>query len=143
MAEPDDTLVLVVEPDARTRAALGALIEATPGLRVAAATGSPVDAVAVSRSTGATVAVVDIDADPHDVGSLTTLAEHLAVVAVGDTTPGTARFLAAGAAAVCDKHGDPDALISAIGAAAGERHERTRTPTETDPGPWSPEPDTP
>lgn len=124
MAQPTSEIqrVLVVDADARVRAALAALIDSTPGLQVAA-TGSTAGAGAIARSTGATVAVVDVDAlvPEDDLASIRQLAEHLPVVAVCYATTGGMRAVAAGATAFCDKNGGPDALIAAVAAAAPDR----------------------
>lgn len=111
--------VLVVDVDARVRAAVAALIDATPGLQVAATLGSTADAVAIGRLVGATIAVVDVDTGnaSHDL-RVRELAEHLAVIAVGSDAKGRRKALEAGAIAVCDKNGDPDALTAAVEAAA-------------------------
>ena len=111
--------VLVVDVDARVRAAVAALIDATPGLQVAATLGSTADAVAIGRLVGATIAVVDVDTGnaSQDL-RVRELAEHLAVIAVCSDADGRRKALEAGAIAVCDKNGDPDALTAAVEAAA-------------------------
>lgn len=124
MAQPTSDIqrVLVVDADARVRAALAALIDATPGLQVAA-TASIQGAGAIARSADATVAVVDVDAlaPEDDLVVIRQLAEHLPVVAVCYGTAGGIRAVAAGATAFCDKNGGPDALITAVSAAAAHR----------------------
>ena len=124
MAQPVHRHVLVIGDDTRVRAALAALIDATPGLQVAATIGSTADALAIGRYVGATVAVVDVDAGQteHDFATIRQLAEHLTVIAIGNATAGAIRALQAGATAVCDKNGDPDALTAAVEAAARGRH---------------------
>ena len=123
MAQPVNKHVLVVDDDTRVRAAIAALIDATPGLQVAATIGSTADALAIGRYVGATVAVVDIDAGQtdDDFASIRELAEHLTVIAIGTATASAIRALQAGATAVCDKNGDPDALTAAVEAAARGR----------------------
>lgn len=126
MAQPsqDRERVLVVDADARVRTGLAALIDATPGLHVVAATGSTADAQATACTVGATVAVVDVDAGlpENDYALIAQLAAHLPVIAICYTALSGARALAAGATALCDKSGDPDALTAAVAAAA--RHRR-------------------
>jgi len=121
MAQPRSDIhrVLVVDHDARVRAALAALIDATPGLEVAAVTGSTADAIAVARSMVASVVVIDVDAHPGDAfTTIHELAEHLPVVAVSNATSGSGGALIAGAMALCDKNGDADSLTAAVAAAA-------------------------
>ncbi|HEY9494956.1 MAG TPA: hypothetical protein VIR15_08900 [Intrasporangium sp.] len=119
MPQPVTEQVLVIDADARVRAALVALIDATPGLQVAAAIGSTADAVAIGRGVGATVVVVDVDGGgaDGDVVAIRELAEHLTVIAVSNDTAGAIRAYEAGAVAVCDKNGDPDVLTAAAKAA--------------------------
>ena len=71
MPQPVTEQVLVIDADARVRAALVALIDATPGLQVAAAIGSTADAVAIGRGVGATVVVVgDVGVAPPRASSV-------------------------------------------------------------------------
>jgi DNA-binding NarL/FixJ family response regulator len=120
MAQRVNERVLIVDADARVRAALRALIDTTPGLQVAATAVSPADASVLGRLLGATVAVVDVEADQADavLATIQELAEKLPVLAVCTATAVGLRALQAGASAVFDKHGDPDALIAAVVAAA-------------------------
>ena len=134
--------VLVVVDAARVRAALTALIDATPGLQVAAATGPTADVGDIARAAGATIAVVDVDTGQADVdlAALRELAPHLAVIAVGSGADGR-RALEAGAIALCDKNGDPDALTAAVTAAALGRPASARTSEDVgagDPAPHLP-----
>jgi len=112
--------VLVVDRDARVRAALAALIDATPGLEVAAATGSVAEAALLAQATGAAVAVVDIEASrpDDDLAAIHELAGRLPVVAVCAANSAGARAVTAGATAFCDKDGDADCLTAAVAAAA-------------------------
>lgn len=112
--------VLVVDRDTRVRAALAALIDATPGLEVAAATGSVADVGRIARAAAATVAVVDVEAARPDDGLaiVSALAHHLPVVAVCAASSAGARAVTAGASAFCDKDGDADCLMAAVAAAA-------------------------
>lgn len=118
--------VLVVDADARVRAALAALIDATPGLHVVAATGSTADAGTIACTSRATVAVVDVDAGQpdDDYAVIGQLAGRLPVVAICHAAFSGARALGAGATALCDKSGDPDALTAAVAAAARHRSSR-------------------
>lgn len=128
-ATSDPQRVLVVDGDGRVRAALAALIDATPGLRVAATTASTGGADVVARSAGATVAIVDVDTGrlEDELATIHALAEHLPVVAVGNAGSNGVRAMAAGATAFCDKDGDPDSLTAAVAAAAGPATTRRRT----------------
>ncbi|GAB3055384.1 hypothetical protein GCM10027053_15270 [Intrasporangium mesophilum] len=134
MSQPVNERVLVVDHDTRVRAALAALIDATPGLQVAATTRSTDDAVAVGRLVGATIAIVDVDTGrtADNLAVVRELAQHLAVIAVGNGAHGRRRALDAGAIAVCDKNGDSDALTAAVVAAA--RHRPPRAGTTEDVG---------
>lgn len=129
MSQPVTQRVLVVGDDARVRAALAALIDATPGLLVAATIGSTADALAIGRFVGATLAVVDLDAGQadDDFATIRELAELLPVIAVGHATAGCIRAMEAGATAVCDKNGNPDVLTATVEAAARCRPARART----------------
>jgi DNA-binding NarL/FixJ family response regulator len=120
--------VLVVDRDARVRAALAALIDATPGLEVAAATGSLADVGRIARMVAATVAVVDVDAarPDDDLAIINDLARCLPVVAVCAASSAGGRAVAAGASAFCDKDGDADCLMAAVVAAA----QRPRRPAD-------------
>ena len=130
MSQPVTERVLVIGSDARVRAALAALITATPGRHVADAIGTTADPVAIGRSLGATVVIVDVDGEAADgdAEAIRELAEHLTVIAVGNAAAGRARALQAGAIAVCDKIDDPDALTEAV-KAAGRRHLAHHKPT--------------
>lgn len=123
MTPPANERVLVVDDDTRVRAALAALIDATPGLQVAATTASTADVVAIGRRVRATVAVVDVDSGQLAGGfsAIRGLAEHVTVVAVGDATAAGNRARDAGAIAVCDKNGNLDALTAAVQTAARTR----------------------
>lgn len=142
MAQPVNERVLVVDGDARVRAALAALIDTTPGLQVAATTGSAAAAGALGRLVGATVAVVDVDADQtnDNLATIHELAEQLPVIAVCDATAGGIRALEAGATAVCDKNGDPDALTAAVVAAARCPRRRARATATSAPATPAPTP---
>jgi DNA-binding NarL/FixJ family response regulator len=133
-SSPERERVLVVDADARVRTALAALIDTTPGLHVVAAIGSTTDARAIACSIHATVAVVDVDTGQpeDDFAVIGQLAAHIPVVAICHAALSGARALAAGATALCDKSGDPDALTAAVRAAARHRsapdasgHQRT------------------
>jgi DNA-binding NarL/FixJ family response regulator len=127
--------VLVIDADARVRAALAALIDGTPGLRVVATTGSTADAGSIACSTRATVVVVDLDAGQRDddFAVIGQLAGQLPVVAICYAGSSDARAVAAGATALCDKSGDPDALTAAVTAVA--RHRSMPEPTGTEAAP--------
>jgi DNA-binding NarL/FixJ family response regulator len=147
MAQPVNEQVLIVDDDARVRAALAALIDATPGLQVAAAIGSTADAVAIGRFVGANVAIIDVHAGQtdDDFATIRELAEHLTVIAVGNAMAGGIRALEAGAIAVCDQNGDSDALTATVEAAARCRPARARTTDEVragEPAPLFPKPRT-
>jgi DNA-binding NarL/FixJ family response regulator len=130
---PDPERVLVVNADARVRAALAALIDATPGLCVAATTSSIGDAGRLASAFRASVAVVDADAgEPDDLAVMGQLATHLPVVATCDVASNGGRALAAGAMATCDKNGDPDDLLAAVAAAARQRRPRGRPMLDRD-----------
>lgn len=127
--------VLVIDADTRVRAALAALIEATPGLRVVATTGSTADAGSIACSTRATVVVVDVDAGHRDddFAVIRQFASQLPVVAICYAGSSGAGAVAAGATALCDKSGDPDALTAAVTAAARQRSTPEPTGTEAAP----------
>jgi DNA-binding NarL/FixJ family response regulator len=115
-----DARVIVLGADARVRAALGALIDATPGLRVVASVAAVGDGLPVVASGEADVAVVDItDRCPErDLLAIRTLAAALTVVAVAASGYHAGPARAAGAAAFCDKDGNADALTEALRAVA-------------------------
>ena len=111
--------VLVVDRDPRVRAALTALIDATPGLEVAAAT-SLTELPCVLGTPAADVAVVDVTAGhpEDDLAAIRDLSARLPVVAVSAAGTDGVHAIAAGAMACCDKDGDADCLIAALTAVA-------------------------
>lgn len=137
-ASPDDshvmasdtrrTRVIAVGGDARVRAALAALIDATLGLRSIDVATAATDGAFMAAAADADVAVVDIDeADPErDLRALSELATHLPVIAVSASSSHALRAFEAGAAAFCDKDGDTDALTAAVRAAATDPDRSSR-----------------
>jgi DNA-binding NarL/FixJ family response regulator len=121
--------VLVVEPDARVRTALTALIDATPGLRVVGECTCPAEAEDVRRRTSPTVAVVGMCSCDGALQAFTELTVHLPVVAVSPCRCEADRALAAGAIEFCDQDGDADrlsvTLLAVADAAASDARGRT------------------
>ena len=114
--------VLVVDDDARVRAALTGLLDQVTGLAVLALdAGQTARFAALSGRRLADVAVVDVPRDDpaHLVRQLSPL---VPVVAVGLSGASRRAALDAGARAFLEKDGAVGPLVAAIRAAAGPRH---------------------
>lgn len=119
-AAPDAVPVLVVDDDARVRAALTALVESSHELRLVAASGSAADAlVHCGTADGGRPAVALVDVLLPDEGTGTRLLGQLAalgVVPVAISARGGLRdaALRAGAVAFLEKGTAPDDVVAAL-----------------------------
>ncbi len=109
--------VLVVDNDARVRAALCALIGSSPGLSVAGEASSRSGAFEANQALGPNVVVLDILLPAAEDG-LEVLQQLAAtggaVVALSIREDLRTAALAAGAAAFVEKYAGPDALLEAL-----------------------------
>jgi DNA-binding NarL/FixJ family response regulator len=118
--------VLIVEDDRRVRAALCGFVSVADGFEVVAAAGDATQAVDLARAHPDAVALVDLLLPRPDMGLelLRTLTGELGMPAVAlSVRPDLAdKALAAGACRFVEKHGAPDALLTALRAAASSSH---------------------
>jgi DNA-binding NarL/FixJ family response regulator len=109
--------VLVIDDDARVRAALGDLLASTTDLTPAVTAATAAEALAAAEQDGPfDVAIVDVRLpDPATGLSLIRrLTPEVPVVAVSVSGAHRTAALAAGATAYLDKDGRPDALLAAL-----------------------------
>ena len=118
--------VLIVEDDRRVRAALCGFVSAAEGFALAAVAGDATEAVELARAHPDAVALVDLVLPDADTGLelLRTLTRelHMPAVALSIRIDLADSALAAGAHGFVDKHGAPDALLTALRAAASSSY---------------------
>lgn len=111
------TTILVVDDDARVRAALCALIASTPGLSVAGEASSRSAAYAANQALAPDVVVLDIllptaEDGLEALGHLAATGRPVVALSIREGLRGAA--FAAGAVAFVEKYAGPDALLDAL-----------------------------